>query len=327
MRRRLNHEFGDSPRVAVISHQALGNYVVATPLLQMMRRRWPAAELVHVIGSRMAELAEAAPFCSWSTPEDVQGPFDWVVNLESADWAGALARDLAGDSGLVDGPCLAADGSWLPHADTDCGRLAADPDWTGADLQARHPLLTTPFIGEIFCRVAGLEGDVPACWAPDSAPRHEADLILSTSATLPEKLWPEESWLAVATAATDKGWSLAVVGAKPSDQATLWQGGSAEERLIREAGARDLRGQFSLVELTGVLRGAKAVACLDNGIMHLASAAKADCCALFRHGIHRLWTQPVPWIKVMEPGPDRDVAQIAPESMISALGLNSDDPE
>ena len=68
---------------------------------------------------------------------------------------------------------------------------------------------------------------------------------------------------------------------------------------------KDLRGHFTLPEVVGALSTAKLVVTLDNGIMHLAAATDTKTVALFRPGIHRLWTPPKRTIFPIIPSSDR----------------------
>jgi ADP-heptose:LPS heptosyltransferase len=314
-------------RAAIISFDALGNYVVATPLIQMLAQK--GIEVHYFGGTRIAEFADNEPLVARHYPLfgsplgafSSEGPFDLVVNFENTAYAQVTAAQLAGENTLVVGPAVRPDGREpLPWPDTDLGRLAADPDWTAPDLTAKYPVLQSGFIGEIFCRLTGLDGPIPAPRVPLQPTASPADVIVTATAKTPDKLWSAENWVDLTDHLKSKGKTVGVVGAKPSEQGKFWTGGDAEAAMIA-AGALDLRGLYTLPQVAGVLASALRVVALDNGLLHMAAAVGAQSVGLYRHGIHRLWAPAVPNLKVLEPGPERDVDQIPLADVVKAVNL------
>ena len=110
-----------------------------------------------------------------------------------------------------------------------------------------------------------------------------------------------------------------LLGAPVSQQAQHWKGASAEDELVGDGLAIDLRGAFSLPQVVGALGAAKAVLTLDNGILHLAAATSTPTVGLYRHGIHRLWAPPAPNVTVLTAGEGNPVSAIDPAAVLSAL--------
>lgn len=332
MKRYRGEDLPENPRIAVIANDALGNFVAATPLLQMLKYKWEPCHIEYFGGWRTWELQLASDLFDATFPlhgenfritakriEDVP-PFDLVVNMEQQPIARAAAALLAGERGVVVGPCFNADGRGdLPYADDEVGRLAQDKDWLHEETPNRYSFLDSGFIGEIFCRLAYLSGPVPTYRVPSDDPDMEIpDLLIATAASLPEKLWPIEKWQAVITALGQDGLSVGLLGAKPSEQGKHWKGADEESKLI-DAGVRDLRGAFTLPQVVGALERARAVLTIDNGILHLAAAAGTQTVGLFRHGIHRLWAPPFANLQVLTPGAGREVAEIEITAVREAL--------
>jgi ADP-heptose:LPS heptosyltransferase len=71
---------------------------------------------------------------------------------------------------------------------------------------------------------------------------------------------------------------------------------AAEDAVANSGWVIDLRGEFTMPEVVGAIQQADLVLTLDNGIMHMAAATDTKCISLFRYGIHRLWTPPIPSI-------------------------------
>lgn len=326
------------PRIALFQNDALGNYVVSTPLIAMLRSRYPDAEIHLFAGNRTQELWAADPRLSCgfamygSTPLELAEAIraatgadgiDLVVNMEWHATAKVAAAMACGPETYVVGPCIGPEGrSDLEAGDDERGRLLLDQEWISADLAERYELLQTGFIGEIFCRLAFLDGPIPRYELPTVAVSSKVpDVLIATSASLPEKLWPVESWLEAVSMLRAKGLSVGLLGAPPAQQARYWRGNDTEGVLVDRGGVHDLRGKFSLPEVVGALAAAKRVLTLDNGILHLAAATATPTVGLFRFGYHRLWAPPADNICVLIPEPEAMVATIPVEAAVRSLEL------
>lgn len=330
------------PRVAVLANDAIGNFSVATPLLQMLRSELCASTIDYYGGTRTTELQQASDLMDWHCAMHGTNPsavvaiiaerrntveYDLVINLEQTSMAAFAAAAICNGDTAVVGPCLGPGGrAALPFADDERGRLANDREWIAADLMARYPFLQTGFIGEIFCRLAYLEGRVPQHRVPVAQPAIAIpDVLIATSASLPEKLWPVEKWLHVLQPLNTAGITVGLIGAKPS-AGRSWLGGDDEQRLVDSGLAEDLRGRLTLPQVAGALGQAKAVLTLDNGILHLATAVGAPTVGLFRHGIHRLWAPPGANLKVIVVDQGQPVSEIPVETVWQALDAVLDKP-
>ena len=316
--------------MAVVTNDAIGNFVVATPLMQMLRGRFPGGSLDYFSRPGVHELAEASDLVDRAfqiSPSSHQEPhlrpaeaYHLVVNVERLNWAKRAAAALAGEVGWVCGPSTDREGQGdLPFPDDDRGTLWADQNWVSEDIRRRYPFLQTSFIGEIFCRLAYLHGPLPGYRVPSELPgRDVPDVLISITASLPQKLWPVAHWVRLVGDLRDRGLTVGLVGARPDLQVKLWQGGDSEEQVL-EAGVEDLRGRFTLPQVVGAIQQARRVVTLDNGILHLACATDTPVVGLFRHGIHRLWAPPAENLTVMDPGSGGQVNDIPYESVWGRL--------
>lgn len=254
-------------------------------------------------GPRISELASENRFLRrYVESREPAQTYEWVANVEASDWAKELAASLCGPKGAAFGPAP------IPQADTPEGRLADDENWTSPDLGQRYPSVQSGHISEIFCRICGLEGEVPLAQVTAIEPCREIPpVLISATASLPEKIWPEEKWMELLSGFNDVG----LLGAKPSQQKAHMQGADLEGRLAELSQVTDLRGELSLPKVAGALASAKLLITLDNGLMHLGSAMNAPTVALFRHGIHRLWAPQRSGLEALEPGQGRQVADIS----------------
>lgn len=320
-----------NPRIAVVANDALGNFVVCTPLAQVLARKFPGATINYFGGTRTKELQEASALFKethsvfGTHPREVaqlslsQEPYDLVVNVEGSATGRMFAASLCGPQTKVVGPCLRPDSREdLAPGDTPQGRLLSDKAWIDEELTQRHPILKTGFIGEIFCRLAYWEGEVPLYELP-TAPvdRGIPDVLIAMSASLPEKLWPSEKWQAALQDFKNNGLTVGLLGAPPKRQAALYKGNSAEDDVVEAGLAQDLRGLFTLPQVVQALSQTRFVLTLDNGILHLA-AGRTSVIGLFRHGIHRLWAPPFPRLAVLTPGEGRQVEEIEVSTVLDA---------
>ncbi len=295
-------------RIAVLTHDSLGNYVVATPLIALFRRERPDARLDYVGGARTRALWERERGWdrTWSYDDAPSAAYDLVLSTERDAWAVAHAERLVRRGGRILGP-----GAPRPAG------LAADPDWTARDLKARYPELTTGFIAEIYARCAGLAGPVgPYALPREPAEPHGCDLLISCSASLDEKLWPLERWR---EALEPYAGRVGLVGVKPKPGAPAYCGQSTEDALAADPDLRvaDLRGRYTLPALVRAVEAARAVLTIDNGVMHLAAATETPVVALFRPAIERLWRPPhAPALAPLSADP---VAAIRPARVADAL--------
>jgi len=323
-------------RIAIVANDAIGNYVVSTPLLQMLRQRWKPAAIHYYSGNRTQELWMEDPNIDWGFPLHGSEPnfsvlnafaeigherYDLVINVEWSAWAKCFTAVISSLNTYVCGPCLGSDGrSDLAFEDDLQGKLWNDQEWISASLPLRYPFLKSGFIGEIFCRLAYLEGDVPLYSVPQRPVSSEIpDVIISAAASLPEKLWPGEKWLELAQKCKTAGLSVGLVGAKPTAQSIFWKGAGDEEVLVQRRLVKDLRGAFRMPEVVGALAKARAVVTIDNGILHLAVAAGTKTIGLYRYGIHRLWAPPFDGLDVLTVGEDKQVSDIEVETVWEAL--------
>jgi len=336
MRRFLGESLPDTARIALITNDALGNYVVATPLMQMLQMKYPSASLHYYGGTRITELSERATWFEatvslyGSDPRTLvsglmkAAPYDLIVNLENSAWAKCLTALLSNGNTMVTGPCLSEDGrSDLPFTRDERGDLWRDMEWMSPHITFKYPFLTTGFIGEIFARLAYLDGPMLRYALPSDDPgRPVPDVLIATAASLTEKLWPVDSWIALVQSLRAKGLTVGLVGAKPTEQSRFWRGAGDESGILTKGEAEDLRGVFTLPQVVGAIERCRQVITIDNGILHMACATRTPVAGLFRHGIHRLWAPPASNLTVIEPGENRAVSDLSLEEVLAHVKIS-----
>ncbi len=329
----MGEQLGAGARIALIANDALGNFAVSSPIAQVLRTMHSPAVLDGFTGSRVMEIATECPWFDdvvtvyGDGPRVVaerilqRQPYDLVVNIENAAWAKSLVPLLAGADGYATGPSANKDGRGdMPYENSPEGRLWADPKWTRDSLRIDFPFLSSGHISEIVCRCCYWDGRIPPYNLPKHDPvRNIPDVLISATASLPEKLWPVENWLDLCHRLADSGRTIGLLGAKPKESSQFWKGGDDESRIVAESPVEDLRGEFTLPQVVGALDRAQMVVTLDNGILHFACSTDTPVVGLFRNGIHRLWAPPVKNLKVLEPGPGGHVCELDIERVWESL--------
>lgn len=340
MQRYIGQPLPPDARIALMSNDALGNYAVATLLAQGFRFVAPRCTLDYYGGERTKEfeIASVRNLFSWresllgrtfSSAVSVAearsrelGGYDIVLNIEQGLACKALSATICDAGTLVCGPCLSPDSraDW-DYPDDERGDLWRDKAWTAGDLPVRYSFLNTGFIGEIFYKLAYLPpyrdgewGDIPSYSFPDEEPALDfPDIVISTGASLPQKLWQPEKWKQLIGQLNQP---VGLLGAAPSRQKEFYHSASDEKQLVSEGAVVDLRGKLSLPQVAYVLKKAKLVITIDNGILHIAAAFSTPTVGLYRKEIVRLWAPPNPRLKPIAAETDR-VADIPLEKVLS----------
>ena len=316
MKRYQGESLPPHAKVAILANDALGNFAICTPLAQALRRDYPEGIVDYYGGERTKEIEEASvgtlfdhrasalgvPFSDsvrvGQRRADEIGGYDLVLNIEMGLALKALAAALG--PVYVCGPSLNESGrSEMPFGDGERADLWRDKAWVDQGITDRYPFLETPFIGEIFYRLAYREGPLPRYVFPQAdAPVGTPSVLISTGASLPEKLWPVAKWREFLSRINEP---VGLLGAPPKRQAEFYHAADSEYSLVADGLVVDLRGKLSLPQVVGALAGARAVVTIDNGILHFAAANDVPTVGLYRPEIVRLWAPPNPNLTTLTP--------------------------
>ena len=282
----------------VLRGGAIGDFVATLPLLESLRRAFPAEPLELVAHPAIASLAlaggladsvhsiESAGLAPFFAP-DAELPADWSERFQGA----ARLISFLHDPDQVFAANIRRTGarSWIqgPHRPADGGGLAAR--------QLAAPIEN----------VLGLKPGNPADFRLhlDCAAHHEAEsFLVGASWTAihpgsgsPRKNWPVESWIAVAQTLLERRPNLRL----------LILGGEADHAAIRamEAGLPDDR--IRIVEHAPLPRVAALLAACDgflghdSGIAHLAASIGIRCVLLFGPSDATVWSPPQPRVRTI----------------------------
>ena len=267
-------------KILILKPSSLGDVVQALPVLRLLKRHLPAAEIFWWLDAQLAGLLEGDPDLAgivrfekkrWVRP--VYWPemeravrwlraqnFDWVIDLQCLARSGAFAW-LANGQLLVglDEPREGARGFYdiiVPRATYHTHAV----DWYLSVL----PRLGVPMHWDFVWlpRRPAIAAALKAKWQPEGA----RWIALQPGARWPNKRWP---------------------AARFGDLAARLLGGSEEKRLgqqLTQAAPErclDLTGQTSLPEMIEWLRLCELMVTNDTGPMHVAAALRKPVVAVF----------------------------------------------
>ena len=269
------------PRVLIIRFGALGDVVLATPLLRVLRRSFPDAHVTMVTRRTYAEIMETHPGVSR------------VVCLEPDQPLSRLAARLAAeqfDVGLdlqrsLRSRFLRARVPAAIWGLTDKARLARlQLVWTGRT--ARRPARAT---NRYFAaaRTLGVEpdGGRPEVFPTDDDRRQAAELtpagaaVLAPGARWASKRWPPDRWRDLAGRLLDRGVAVVALG------------DAAERDLLDGPGIIPAYG-LGLRVSAAILARARIAVVQDSGLLHLAAAVGTPALALLGPTVAELGFMP-----------------------------------
>jgi heptosyltransferase II len=278
-----------SHRILIVAPAWIGDMVMAHPLVQLLRRREPAAEIHMLAPPVTAPLAARMPGVSLTHVLDAgHGQARLAmrralgVRLRSQGYRQAIVLPNTFKSALI--PWWArvpVRTGW--HGEARYGvlndRRRLDP--------AAYPLMIERFMALGLPPGAPLERPypLPRLNVDEANRRRLIDtlglrdgarpLALCPGAEFgPAKRWPVGHYAAVARHALAQGRAVWLLGS-PGDAAAC--------AVIREQapGVVDLAGRTSLLDALDLLSAADQVVCNDSGLMHMAGAVGASVVALF----------------------------------------------
>lgn len=317
MERFSGQHLGKRPHIAVLFADKLGGFVVATPLLRGLKQKYQGCTIDYFGGERTAELEAACPyidsrFSIYGPPdplrravdyvrarESTHGPYDLAINLDFHPINAALTSLLR--PRCVVGRCYTPDTRReLPFLDDPIDRLHEE-FWSSPDLLVRYAgVLSSTYIGEIYCRLARVETDYQRTEVPiASPPLPVPDVLIATGATRTAKLWPQQAWADLVRRLAARGLGVGLLGGAPAAQRKLYGSADADDYLLANTPLVDLRGKLTLPQVAGALHQATACITVDNGIMHLAYSVGTPTVALFGASPWRVWAPKLPHLAVL----------------------------
>jgi ADP-heptose:LPS heptosyltransferase len=302
MERFADQPLRPQPHIAVFSSTKVGNFVVTIPLLRGLKQKYPGCVL-DFFGSEITHDFEShCPYIDYCFPlyskrsdflealaaavrerVTLAGSYDLAVNCDEFSELNLVAVSAIRPQYLAGGG-LTRDFRRKVDPGTDLTqKMLQDDDWNSAEfLQRYQEILTSNYIGEIFCRLAYVETDFFQLELPSRIPEFPVpDVLVHITTTRSAKMWLPQYWEQIIGWCEAEGFSVGLIGSAPSLQQEIYHAGTTEDDLLRSTQMVDLRGKTSLIELAGALKLAKACITVDAGPLHIAAAVGCPTLALF----------------------------------------------
>lgn len=314
----------EGTRIAVVVGDAPGNYIVTSRLLDAVKSRNPESDLYVTSGPKTWDLAKAnerlakpIPICEPGV--SMMASCDLVICVEQNEEAIELARNLVRPNGFVAGHL---EKEVAPPNHGSHSAFWQEPNWADRETLNPYPFVDEHHISALFCVGSHFEAG-PFRYKLTVSERAvpAPDVLISAAASLDSKLWTCEKWVDLVKELRAQGYTVGVMGAKPSDQKKNWLGCAHEDAIISRARAYDLRGIGSLPTIPALMRGAKLMLTIDNGLMHLACSVGIPTVGLFRRSICNLWAPPLSTLRALVNDEDQRVADLPMEVVLRACEM------
>jgi heptosyltransferase-3 len=259
-------------RIAVIRLRSLGDCVLTTPALALLKAHRPDLRVGLVVEPRFAALFEGSP-----DVDDILPP----VASALANWHPRMVLNFHGGSRSMwlTAACRAAIRAGFAHHAYSFLYTAKIPR-AQEILGEERKVHTAEHLASAMFWLGVPRADIPrARLGGGPAPPAEAYAVLHPFASQPGKTWPAERFLTVAEHLRDQAGLEPVFLAGPADDPSVF----AKFRVIRDA---------SLAEVKGLMAGAQLFIGNDSGPAHIAAAFGVPVVVLFGPSDPAHWS---PW--------------------------------
>jgi heptosyltransferase I len=273
-------------RIALLRLSALGDVVLATPLVATLRRAFPDAELTWITTRGCHALLEGLEGVRFQVVDKIRSPLDWWrfrQSMQGERFDVVLAAQASLRASLML-PAIPAD----RRIGFDRARARDLQGWfVNQTVAARDEHLADGFLG-----FAGALGVPEHDWIHEfripmpAAVREEVSgwlptgpfLVINPAASKPERNWSGSGYAAIAARVrSELGWAVVLTGGRSGSDRRLADHILAGGR----QGVVDLVGQTTPRQLAGVLERAEALLAPDTGPVHIATALGTPVVGLY----------------------------------------------
>jgi heptosyltransferase-2 len=283
----------DPASILVVRYSALGDVVLATSVLEPLRRRFPDARIEWVTDALYAPLLEGLPELArvhrlardgangaWGLAARLRGRFDVAIDLQNKPRSVLVARAAA--------PMRAA---FRRRSALQAIRsvIGSDPPLVRAHQTCLYTEALAPFgITEPGRTKVALSAQARALAADALGGVDGSIVAVAPGARWATKRWPAERFAAVADALAQDGHRIVLCGGPPDRDAF-----AAFRAVARSKVAADL-SFLPLDALAAALARVRLLVACDSGPVHLATAVGTPVLALFGPTSATRWGPPAP---------------------------------
>jgi ADP-heptose:LPS heptosyltransferase len=262
-------QFPSGARVAVIRLRSLGDCVLTTPALEILKRARPDLSLAVVVENRFAAVFEGNPDVDALLPPG--GLRGWWPRLCLNLHGGTRSLALTVGSGAR----IRAGFAHYRYSRFYNVRIPTAQEILGVERKVH----TAEHLAAAMFYLGAARAEIPPAKLFAAAPDRSPYAVLHPAASAPEKTWPAERFAAVAEHLR-RGWGLEPVII-----------GGARDDLTPFGGFRTFQGA-PLSEVKRLMRGAAVFVGNDSGPAHVAAAFQVPSVAIFGASDPEIWR---PW--------------------------------
>lgn len=321
-------DLGSQPHITVLTSCKVENNVVTMPLLRLLNRKYPKAQ-IDFWGTETTRDCEIALYgkrephnwrISWDQPEDNDSPrgrlkaitaagihhkrdadaLNLVINYDGLNHLTQTLSSWLERQWVAGGSLKANDRSSLPWGNEAQQYFLGDTDWDSeAYLERYSGTFKSNYIAGLLCRVAYLETcqkgleQIDLTWTKPSL-TNPTNLIHATT-TRAIEIWHLEQWNGELDWCSIKTHEVGMVEKPPENQQADYHAGDDEERLleIKPNIVTDLREETSLIEVANACKQAAAVVSVDTSPMHVADAVSYPTLAVVGRDLNAIGASPI----------------------------------
>jgi heptosyltransferase-2 len=293
-------------KILVIRFSSIGDIVLASPLIRVLRKRFPSMQIDFVVRKEYSDLVRYNPHLNNVYEFDAAGGlkelqrlkamvlserYDLVVDIHNSLRSRYL-RSFIGTKNIVSINKRIFARTMLVRFKMNCYR-----DMVSVADRYIEPV-----------RQYGIENDNGdlELFLPENVQSHITDTIViakhrqSTvvigfcpSAKHNTKRWPQERFVELGTQLVKNNDVRIYIFGSTSDSATCGFIANAINVSTGEGSAIDFSGQFSLLETAAAMQSANVIVTNDTGLMHIATAMKKRVVAIFGSTVREFGFFPV----------------------------------
>lgn len=284
------HETKAEKRILAIKIGALGDVILASPSLGMIRKKFPTAHISVLVGSRFSSVLSGCPWVNEVIPVDVKRFRSWLSLARLAKRLRRESFDISIDFQNTKRTHLLTFLAAIPHrygfSRGIFGRLLNHPDFTFAkpDSPIRHQfrILSRLGINQLEEKLelwpdAESETQVKE-WFEENKISENTKLVglaVGSSARWPTKRWPIESYRTLAQRLVkDLGCQVLLIGSEQDKPLTknFSEGSNSIHNFV---------GKTSLRNLIPLIKQFRVLVTGDTAPLHIGSASGIKTIALF----------------------------------------------
>ena len=287
-------------RILVLRFRALGDVLLATPLLAALRRHYPAARIDYLVDTELAPLLAGSADCDRLLAYPRRARPRWLSDLRWAHRLRGERYDLVLD---LQGSGTSVLFTWASGAPRRHGYRVrhrhyfytekVDRGWPAGQGRPYAPINHFRLVESLGIAPADLSLRLPPPPAGERNPLPAGDgpcLLVAPGATWSAKQWPTAHYVEVIRDRRAVGWRVVLLGA-PREQSLLAE--------IAAASGATLLPATDVPGLVAALRHADLLLSSDSGARHIAVALDTPSLALFGPSDPAIWSVEAPAHPIM----------------------------